>query len=56
MFSNSFFIILLQFNAEIVDHRKHSLSFLCFGFTVAFLFANHLGDFTYDAPILKRSL
>ena len=26
---------------------------LFFGFIVAFLYANHSGDFTYDPPLLK---
>ena len=56
MFSKYFFKISLYFNAEIVDHRKHSSSFLFFGFIVAHLCNNHLRDFVYDPPLLKRTL
>ena len=56
MFSKSFFIISLYFNTEIVDHRKHSSSFLFFGFIVTSLCNNHLGDLVYDPPLLKREV
>ena len=34
-----------------IHHHFYFLDLLLF-----FLFANHLGDFTYDPPLLKRTL
>ena len=35
-----------------IDHWKHLLSFLFFGFIVGFLFANQSGEIMYDSALL----
>ena len=49
---SGWFRIFWWFNATITEYGKHAEHLVFFGFFIAFLFANHSGDLTYELPFL----